>query len=693
VGKFWLRETNAENVMPKKQKAGRLPSLGKLSVAVLEHLVQPVIGENAIRVVKAPLLDKELRDSLIESLVITEENFLAECPDPEVCKAILDLPLADSPEVIQAVRDFYARPTETALSQILYEQTAAAYPDLAPERIRSGLRIYIKALRYELIYLDREIREKLAAVAALGIEENTSRMVDVLERLDQRLDPNRGSVTLKASGAAGLELVDVSFVEGNKNPTLDIKLRNTAKQIAFLKRAAFAVQAVWNIHPTYMSMGVVKSSAQYDVVLPAKDVPYTEFINLSQAIRQNSVDRFQITLKIDSDKIYLVSLKLIYDGDDKFLDCGPLLLFKSGPNSYYSLSRYENGLDEDSYDSLRDVRSIYKNKLVLDEVRLISAVRNPECSEIEQYIQDCSPYLEAVLSAYRQKLINLTDGTPESQAAIEPLLNPDYEIKLRDFRLSSSDISNEILPYLKSLTKLQELYLFFNSKLVDDGLKSIGQLVDLRWLDLGFTAITDAGLAHLQTLQALEHLALRQNENQRCRSDLSRCSEKFGLFEFVQVPITDAGIVHLQNLTKLESLVLGSTKVSDAGLAHLQGLKNLKDLDLSSTMVSDAGLVYLQSLKNLEGLDLRSTKVSDAGLVYLQDLKMLKVLNLDSTQVTDQGLAYLSELTALEKLNLADCKVTVTGLEPLRNLPNLTVRLETGYDRWKSVDEWIKTQK
>ena len=58
--------------------------------------------------------------------------------------------------------------------------------------------------------------------------------------------------------------------------------------------------------------------------------------------------------------------------------------------------------------------------------------------------------------------------------------------------------------------------------------------------------------------------------------------------------VTDAGLANLEGLTKLQSLNLAKTKVTDAGLEHLKTLTALRSLDVSETAVTDAGKKGLQ---------------------------------------------------------------------------------------------------
>jgi uncharacterized membrane protein len=84
----------------------------------------------------------------------------------------------------------------------------------------------------------------------------------------------------------------------------------------------------------------------------------------------------------------------------------------------------------------------------------------------------------------------------------------------------------------------------------------------LHRLDLGGTAITDAGLVQVRKMDALRRLQLDATA------------------------ITDAGLVHLEPLTQLESLNLHTTAVTDAGLEPLRALPRLRRLYVWQTAVT-----------------------------------------------------------------------------------------------------------
>lgn len=85
---------------------------------------------------------------------------------------------------------------------------------------------------------------------------------------------------------------------------------------------------------------------------------------------------------------------------------------------------------------------------------------------------------------------------------------------------------------------------------------------NLRWLDLGSTAVGDSGLKVVESMPSLAKLHLERTQ------------------------VTDAGLELLAGLSQLEYLNLHHTKVTDAGLEQLKSLKNLKQLYLWETQVT-----------------------------------------------------------------------------------------------------------
>lgn len=118
-----------------------------------------------------------------------------------------------------------------------------------------------------------------------------------------------------------------------------------------------------------------------------------------------------------------------------------------------------------------------------------------------------------------------------------------------------------------------------NKNVTDADLRQLSALKNLRDLNLGWTEVSDEGLAHLKRLRRLEHLYLESCSN-----------------------------------------------VTDSGIAHLAGLTNLKDLTVSGTGMSNAGMVHLKNLKKLEWLELTGVPVEDDDVQFLREFTNLKVL-------------------------------------------------------------------
>jgi hypothetical protein len=154
----------------------RFPRLGKLSTALLEHLVDPVIGQDARDIIKAPVIERELQTILAEILIRTEAQFINDYDDKDLGQVLVDLPLATLPSVQSAIRDFYNHPTDTALQQILIQRLSDNLPKLEQTRIKRAVNTYLEILKQHLIAAapSPELREKLSALEVQSIHGGNS---------------------------------------------------------------------------------------------------------------------------------------------------------------------------------------------------------------------------------------------------------------------------------------------------------------------------------------------------------------------------------------------------------------------------------------------------------------------------------------------------------------------------------------
>lgn len=82
--------------------------------------------------------------------------------------------------------------------------------------------------------------------------------------------------------------------------------------------------------------------------------------------------------------------------------------------------------------------------------------------------------------------------------------------------------------------------------------------------------------------------------------------------------ITDAGLRAVAGMPNLRSLKLDETGITDAGLFHLRSLNNLKTLNLVATNISDEGLLALHSLRNLRSVHIWRTNTSAEAVSDLE---------------------------------------------------------------------------
>ena len=203
-----------------------------------------------------------------------------------------------------------------------------------------------------------------------------------------------------------------------------------------------------------------------------------------------------------------------------------------------------------------------------------------------------------------------TDGKPVTDADLENLEGLEH---LRVVYLRNAAVTGTGFVHLAGLPGLNEVNAE-GSKLTDVGLQHLKALTKLRWLSVDSTQVTDAGVAHLKGL------------------DLAR-------FGVGYTAVTDAGLAIVGGMTGLTTLWVGGTKITDAGVAHLRGHTKLVELSLGSTPVTDAALSHLEGMTELRFLRLDHTAITDAGLAHLNAHQNLRNLYLGGAKVTEAGAA------------------------------------------------------
>ena len=231
-------------------------------------------------------------------------------------------------------------------------------------------------------------------------------------------------------------------------------------------------------------------------------------------------------------------------------------------------------------------------------------------------------------------------------------------------------------------------------QITNEGLKSVGQLVNLESLALCVPRITGAGMAHLDGLKHLKFLCLTRSEvgddgmrsvgghTTLQRLDLGRHVTRKGLDELVRLTsldelkinryLKDDDLIPIGQMTNLGSLRSGpALYVTDEGLRHIKTLTRLRSLDLTEARkVTDEGMAYVAQMTGLETLVLNQ-RIGDAGIAHLSTLTNLKDLDLTGSKISDSGLRKLTSLPQLRSLSLMDTRVTAAGVAQLREMKKL----------------------
>lgn len=115
-----------------------------------------------------------------------------------------------------------------------------------------------------------------------------------------------------------------------------------------------------------------------------------------------------------------------------------------------------------------------------------------------------------------------------------------------------------------------------------------------------------------------------------------------------ETAITDAGLAQVATMKNLRRLKLDRTSVTNTGLAFLTGLTQLDSLNLFGTAVSDDGLTALKPLKNLRSLYVWQTKVTPDGVHGLGE----QLVDHRKVQRMEDQVADLQKKIAAEKFSV-----------------------------------------
>ncbi len=129
-------------------------------------------------------------------------------------------------------------------------------------------------------------------------------------------------------------------------------------------------------------------------------------------------------------------------------------------------------------------------------------------------------------------------------------------------------------------------------------------------------ALQDAGalagpLAQNTNVVSVNFMRVSKDVNDKHLPQLKKIALQLEWLNLANTKVTDGGLGNLKDLKHLTRLHLEKTGIGDAGLAHLEGLANLEYLNLYGTKVTDKGLASIAKLPKLKKVFLWQSKVTD----------------------------------------------------------------------------------
>jgi Leucine-rich repeat (LRR) protein len=206
---------------------------------------------------------------------------------------------------------------------------------------------------------------------------------------------------------------------------------------------------------------------------------------------------------------------------------------------------------------------------------------------------------------------------------------------------------------------------------LDDVFGTLGGLKRLKGLYVENAEISDAAMASLADLTALEHVELYHTHLRGPGLSYLKQLDQLRILGIGDARLQERDIAQLAGLTHLEVVCLPGCELYDEDVRPIGKLAGLQVLDLSRTKVGDAGMASLSELTRLHTLTLAGTRITSQSLRVIGGYHRLSSLDLSDTQIDDTGIEQLTRLAALRRLNLSGTRVTVEGVAVLGSLPQL----------------------
>lgn len=357
----------------------------------------------------------------------------------------------------------------------------------------------------------------------------------------------------------------------------------------------------------------------------------------------------------DGDRITLAEAQALVARAQQVESWHTLLDAASAPSAARRTAKPIGALPHGSRDSERD------------------ALRSHDWNELLEWLDDET--LTGVLANGQ-----MTDAVLARFAGLEHLTSLDFH--------SSSALTDEGLRHLARLPKLQRLNLSGCRAITDRGLAVLRDLPALEWIDLSWTACSDAGAAHLAACAKVKAVnlmgtpsgdgAVRALAGHWELRDLrtGNLVSADGVAELSQIPAYGRWLggpvrMELCGFDAEPNYLLLRGSFADAGLAHLARLDGLFALNVDDRHLGLTG-ASLDPLAALPHLSWLAFDADDEAMPYIAALPHLRFLMCQDTPASDDGFQALSRSYTIEYIWGRRChNLRRRGFQALSTMPAL----------------------
>ena len=235
--------------------------------------------------------------------------------------------------------------------------------------------------------------------------------------------------------------------------------------------------------------------------------------------------------------------------------------------------------------------------------------------------------------------------------------------QLTELYLDEANLTPAGIAELAQMTQLEKLSVGYIGSFSDDNLQALSGLVNLKYLDISGSYVSDDGLKYLEPFTELEELKMAKMQAVRGRGLRDLVKNK-GLRKLQVLTVYDNPYLQIEayqgisNIKSLVALDVGAANCTNFAFENaMPPLKNLESLSVhQNDALSDPAMVQaFPKLKKLKSVYFENNHlISDASIPAFAKVKTLEAITLLHTAVTPSGAARL-------KAKLKNCRINYNG--------------------------------